>query len=583
MQLDTQQTLRTDVLATLEGGMDSGRAPKLVKPNQCAYAQNVTVRGGLAHNRPRYAQVPLTFSDSTTQTWFQAGRFQGAGFYDWGGTTQLLSSHDGQILGAFIGATGGGQYQSVIGDGNSTNATAQAWFCQADKYMIVQDGLNLPWIGNSTVWRRAAPTAEVPVGNAMAYGQGRLFVGKGSLFQAGDLVNGPSQVYQFTETQYWDEGQGGFAVPLTAGAITGMTFLEVGDTSSGQGDLLVFTKNSVFSVQAGVPRTSWATTPGMMRVVLQKVGGCGQWCLTDVNGDCFFRSKDGIRAYRNARLEQVTLFMYYTGNWGYTPQSREMNRILAFDDTTLLNFASSTLFKNRLLMTAQPTLITGYNNASAYFNGLVALDFDIVASISQKQPPAYDGFWTDLEILQVISHTMADVERCFVFVRNPTTKNTELWEIIDDETDYYDQDNAPIISVVETRAYNGEKPANRKKLRGGDLSMNNVLAETTVAVEYRADGYQAWVPWHSWKIPACHPICYPPNCPPANSPGCLVPGYWFGQRLPMPDATCDPCTLKELRRGYNFQFRITWTGPATLEQFVIFSDELIEFPNGTCP
>jgi hypothetical protein len=38
-----------------------------------------------------------------------------------------------------------------------------------------------------------------------------------------------------------------------------------------------------------------------------------------------------------------------------------------------------------------------------------------------------------------------------------------------------------------------------------------------------------------------------------------------------------------LKNGFFFQFRITWSGPATLLMFMIHCEELVETPQGGCP
>ena len=45
-----------DGFLTLEGGVDSGRAPVLLQPNQISWAINVSLRGGQPQTRPTFTK-----------------------------------------------------------------------------------------------------------------------------------------------------------------------------------------------------------------------------------------------------------------------------------------------------------------------------------------------------------------------------------------------------------------------------------------------------------------------------------------------------------------------------------------------
>jgi hypothetical protein len=71
----------SDGVMSLPGGMDSGRSPALLPKTQCAYAQNVTFRGGFPETRPSFKRVQLA-SGSATTALTTTGKFQGCGFYE---------------------------------------------------------------------------------------------------------------------------------------------------------------------------------------------------------------------------------------------------------------------------------------------------------------------------------------------------------------------------------------------------------------------------------------------------------------------------------------------------------------------
>jgi hypothetical protein len=601
--------LRKDGHKTLESGMNSGRDPTLLTPQECAFASNVTFRGGFPAHRQQFLQVPLT--DLGSLAAFQAGLYQGATIYDIDDGQEYIMVMVGGALYQLSIAGSGLTVKQVFNDGTSNPNAPQCWFCQADIYMVIQDGTSTPIImqGLSTI--RRAGTTEVPVGQSMAYGQGRLWLAQNRQFVAGDILGGPTSVISFTEQTYLAEA-GFFGVPLTSGTIIGMTFSEIGDTATGQGELLVFARSAAFSVLASVPREATATQPGwqgtagMQKVTLTNIGGTGWRNLLNVNSDVFFRSKDGWRTYRTARNEQY--------GWGGAPISREMNRVLANDSLPLLDYASAALFKNRVLMTAEP--LPYKNSASATFGCLVVLDLDVISSVinksnlayefspyfSNRGAPAYDGRWAmpdGYRILQVLSGTFAHVERCFIFALNTTTNKTEVWELSD--SGEYDQGQNAIVCQIETKAFEFKLPDALKMLRRGDLYWNAVRGSTDVTVEYRSDGYMAWVLWDTFTItgqgtsqgsgaPPPSNLC---NIPPCSVPGYCSPGpdpsnpygggYWFQKKLPTPNGACDPVVGKLLKNGFYFQLRITWKGPSTLIMLILHAEELVEDPNGGCP
>jgi hypothetical protein len=137
---------------------------------------------------------------------------------------------------------------SADDDRNSNNRPVVT-FEQAERWTVIQDGQNAPFLYNRAECRRASDN-EVPTAQVGAYGNGRLWVGSGSAYAAGDLVGSSSgnpdinridAVLKFTENDYLNEG-GAFATPTNAGPITALTVMSALDTAVGEGDLIVFTQ-----------------------------------------------------------------------------------------------------------------------------------------------------------------------------------------------------------------------------------------------------------------------------------------------------------------------------------------------------
>lgn len=583
--------------------MNSGRSPLLLDPTECSWGSNVTFRGGYPTNRQTFHQVALTDGGASGGAasglpGFQGGFFQGVAIYDVDDGTQYMMVMSSGTLYQLTISGSGISVKGVWNDTKSNPNASQCWFQQADVYMVIQDGTSTPIIMQGTSSIRRATNTEVPVGQPMAYGQGRLFVASGRQIQAGDILGGPTSVISFTEQTYLSSAAY-FGVPLNSGNVVGMTFVEQGDTATGQGELFILARNAAFTINAAVPRQmtvtssgmvitpGWSGTPGIQRVALTNIGGTGQRNVTNVNMDILFRARDGWRSYRTARNEQY--------GWGTAPLSHEMNRVMLLDSTALLDYASSTLFKNRLLLTAQPLPYQpGANQYSGMFGGLVALDFDVISSVinksnlgyefspffTQRGSPAYDGFWSPpagYQILQIISGSFAHIDRCFCFMLNQSTKKVEIWELLDGQS--FDDTTIPVVSQIETRAFDAKLPDALKSLRRVDLYFSSVMSTINVTVEWRADGFPIWNMWRQLTLTGQSVPCNL-NTVACQSPGCPDPGYWFQTRITSPPADCDINTGKLLRVGFYFQFRITWSGPATLIMLVMHATEQVEDPNG---
>lgn len=398
----------SDGFVSLERGVDSWKNPSQLSRNQGAYAENVTVRGGSPQNRPGYFRMKL---EGTPLEAFATGKFQGGEFYE-----------DPNNRGALIAQSGGLLYRfdfktspialtvtdiSVSGDPNPS-IIGQCFLTQGEQYMIVQDGQSRPVIYDGATSRRAADD-EIPVGSGpMAYGMGRFWVAQGRNYVAGDILGGDTGILKFTENDYLAEG-GTFTVPLQSGQITAMRFRASPNTALGQGELMIVTPDAVFSNSVPIDRDEWKNlTDPAQRIVLNSKGGLSQASTVLVNEDVFMRSRDGIRSFIAAVRE--------FNQWGNVPISREMDRVLKHDTDFLLPFASAILFDNRLLMTAIPVPLSN----RAYFNGIVALDFDLISTMSERTPPAYDGVWTGLQVYRLIKGRFNGQERAFAFCRSQT-------------------------------------------------------------------------------------------------------------------------------------------------------------------
>lgn len=566
-------------------GMDSGKDPGILgrmTRDMVSFASNTRFRSGFAETRPGFKKVSLSWEDTVDPDPFLNHAVQGAALYDPVTSTPFFVVMAGGLL--FRVTLKGSLEPITMPDSGNNPYRPRAWFKQVEQFLVIQDGESKPLIFDGASVRRAQPD-EVPVGTCMAYGNGRLWVAVyDKYFLAGDIVGGPSgtaihqyndAALKFTENTYLNEG-GYFRVPLNAGKITAMEFAATPDTSLGQGSLLVFTSDMVVSVDVPIDRDQWKNTSyPIQTIALIDSGALADRSTVLVNGDVWFRARDGLRSFAVARRE--------IGQWGYTPMSTEMDRVLLNDTEFLLEASSAVVFDNRLLMTCSPAGITN----GCYHRGLIALDFHGLSSMGQKSPPAYDGLWTGLNIYTLLKGRCDGVERAFAFTRDDEG-HTELWELTKD--DAYDNGSTRIVSTIETVGMGFKSvattptgPDQLKKLGHAELWADQLRGTVDLTVSYRPDQYPGWISWTTLQFCATDKDCTSGEAP-CRVPKTYQPIYKARQKLCSAESGCETGQVeKDRTTAYEFQAKIQWTGPARLRRFTAVARPLDESQYGETP
>lgn len=563
-----------DGFISCEGGVDSGRDPGLLPPNVMADALNTTFRGGMPKPRPGVSKLTLAYENSNVQALFNSGLFQGAGGYvALDGSLYITLSISGQIITVPLSAATITATKLSVGGNDNSSVLRKAWFAQADQYQIIQDGQSRPIIWDGAAARRANRN-EVPTGGPMAYGLGRLWVGTGRNFVGGDIIYGDpafgtANILRFTENDVIAEG-GAFTVPWQAGDITGLSFAAKTDTASGEGSLMVFTANGVFEFDAPVDRTQWQNLQQpIQRFALLRNGAESHESITQVNGDLFFRSADGIRSFYFARRDWNT--------WANTPVSREVEPTMTHDDRGLLLWSSAINFDNRLITTSNPIA----TNRGTVWRSCVALDFDLVSGMREKLPPAWDGRWvlTD-KVLQLVTVQNIDGIRAFVIGLDENDV-ISIWDIT---RDAWTDDGNEIEWELVTKSYPFEKPLAMKLLKTAEMWMSELSGDVSIDAFYRPDVRQCWSPWARWE--QNFDVC---RLAPNRAVGCkpaIFPKPPIKTRLalpePEPDTTvqCDGQTHPSTN-GYEFQVKLKLTGHLKMRRLRILADEQFENEFGT--
>ena len=546
---------------SLEGGVDSGWSPLLIQPNQVSFAVNTTFREGWPTCRPPWIRRTIQDEYPYVEEYadFQNGLFQGAGtYYSDDGHSYLAASVSGRIFTIDVTNQFAFREITITGDVNTANLP-HAWFQQAENWLVVQDGLDRAFLYDGSGSRRAADD-EVPIGGPMAYGKGRLWVASGNNYSGGDLVwsdpgLGRGSVIKWTENTFLNEG-GRFAVP--GGSITGMAFAANLDTALGNGDLLVFTPSAVFVFDAPIDREVWKDLQyPIQRFALLNFGSLNHESIVPINGDIVFRAQDGVRSLVYARRDFT--------DWGNTPISRQVGRGLQYDNLARLYAASAVNFDNRMLMTVQPQNV---NNHGIYHKGLVALDYNSVAGMGRKIAPAWEGVWTGVNVLQILTVRVNNVDRCFAFCLNTTTSKIELWELLRAGNFDNNGDDVPIEWNYETRAVGMGIPNDLKRLVTADQWFDKVTGDVTVDAYWRADLSECWNHWAQFTECAEYR-----DCADAEYGECLSAATrQFRQQvrsrvgLVQPPDVGDPQRGGFTRDGYDFQLRYEITGKLRMKR-----------------
>src|SRR5262249_51100922 len=153
-------------------------------------------------------------------------------------------------------------------------------------------------------------------------------------------------------------------IPSQNGPVTGMSFFPQLDTSTGNGQLLVFSRRAASSFFLSLPREQWKTSLFQIFALLS-TGCAGNRSISIVNEDLWMRSDDGVRTFRQARSEQ--------SGWAHIPLSTNVRQFTENDTSSVLKYGSSMVFDNRLIMTCSPM----WNQGRPTHAGLLVVDFDV--------------------------------------------------------------------------------------------------------------------------------------------------------------------------------------------------------------
>lgn len=469
-----------------------------------------------------------------------------------------------------------------------------AFFAQAFEFLVIQagDGTTKPFFWDGTTLRRSlginitAPgtpgVSEIPPAFAMDSFMNRLWFAQGRTYGAGDIAGGASGTAPFnfrdavlnvTENPLVLNGDN-FALPDNAqGNIRALKKGATIDAALGQGRLFIFTQKSVCALQVPVSRKDWIAagneptghvpmgmkTDNPLQTIVQLVNGSvNDRGVVAINGDLYYQSLEpAIRS-----LKQSVRFFNNPGNRSI---SGNMQRVLQFNDRSLLRFCSGIEFDNRLLETQLPR----QTDQGVVSDAIAVRDF--VPSNSEGEddrPPTWEGIYQGVPIFQLLKGDFGGRDRAFAIARNEEDGGIDLWELTIGER--FEKDDNRVQWAIEFPAFVGKGEFELKRLAGGELWYDRVFGKVEFTMQFRPDGVTCWQTWHQWNVCAPRNMAEICDDPVAYPTGPLGDQYVQTQTLPRPPNNCIYASGRPANEGYQFQCRLIIKGPARIRGLLLF-------------
>lgn len=573
-------------------GVDSSRVttvqsqttPQGLPRNALAWLTNGTVRGGGIEPRSGWLQLVKVLNEAL---------FQGAYLYEpLFANPYIIAQIAGRIYKIQVEAP----YQildlSAFSGLTNPPDVRQVFMAQGEEFLVIQAGdtdrptptLPLFWDGISLTrshgitGNTSGPNVDqIPAATCMVYYAGRLWYAQGRQYTAGDIVGGPSgtnahrtnSILNVTENPLAIGGDG-FQVPAQSGNITALFYTANLDSTLGQGPLYISTRKNIYSLVVPVSRTDWIASNNnnqpVQTVAQFKYGTVGDRCVTHVNGDVFYQSLE-------PSIRSLFVSVKYFQQWGNVQISNNENRVLAFNNRGLMRTATGIEFDNRMLQAILPV----DTPCGVAFQGIAPLDFDLVSTLQEKRPPAWEGMLEGLDILQLLEGDFGGRQRAFAIIRSRPDQGGDggiwIWELTDfAKVDKTEPDGNRVNWYFETPAWTFEEEFQLKRLDGGEIWVDKVSGTLEMVVDYRQDEDPCWKEWFRTEFCAAksscesvaNPVCYPIDT--------FCGGYKFPITLPKPPVpSCAPMNKRPSDIGYQFQVRVSIKGFCRVRGLLFFA------------
>jgi hypothetical protein len=186
-----------DYAVDFSRGIDSSKAPDLILDGYTSFAVNTTFRGGKPQTRPAFHEIALPAQEHLDN--FQQKKHQGDTIYrDYGSEASFMISVRGGLVYKLDFAT---RLLTVLNPSDPNNTTRRHYFQQVDKFLIIQNGVDVPFIYDGITIRRARNSSNNPprgVDNLSitnVAGVATVTTQEPHGFQVGDFVHIRGQVF----------------------------------------------------------------------------------------------------------------------------------------------------------------------------------------------------------------------------------------------------------------------------------------------------------------------------------------------------------------------------------------------------
>ena len=483
-------------------GMNTIRHPWLLGEQQYRRGVNIVNRGGIAQTRPGYMMRLI----------LPAGNLQGMEHFQ---VTKndvqvdhLVFAVNGNVYAMPFPLAQPRSWEAFRLKNISFNAKVpMVHLCTAEKtvqtladstvqivptynVLMMQDGINAAayWDGElNGHLNEAAPTLETPRGTWMAFSGGRLWIARGRLVIASDLLD-PLKFVERTQGQ----GRGDFSFRRE---ITGLTSF-MGD--SRVETVVVFTDERSEILNSGVrDRTKWASTSNFQSILFPSTGCVAGRSITFQAGLMWWYAQGGLVS--SDAVASSTL----TSQVNFKDAEMAFSKQFLSDDQSGICGLS---FENYLLM----SMPIGQNLNSETF----VLDYSPMSESSGDKIPAWSGVWTGIRPIQWATALIGTKRRAFVasvdYSALSDGSHNHVWEAFMPEREdiFFELDEdfttteyrQQIYCEFETRLLGDG--ADLKKFSYAEIDASEIGGDVTVRIDYR--GRRG-----SYKQVACKKILAP--------------------------------------------------------------------------
>lgn len=598
-----KETVLADGSFDFAGGVDSqavttvrsNLVPHGLRRDQLSWLNNATVRGGGILQRAAWSKL----CDLLTGGLYQGGTIYET--FDLTSNPRLIVSVSGHIYSILLEPPFTITDLSVKFGLFNPPAIDQVFFVEAEGLLVIQAGdfetasvptlpliYRSPFGASPEIMRRSRGLngnttippnlQEIPGAMCMVYYAGRIWYAQGRIYTAGDIVGNQfsgTAAYNFRDsvTRVTENplavGGDGFTVPSQAGNIRALAYTANLDTSLGQGPLYIFTRKQVYSLSVPVSRTDWIaannTNQPLQTVAQINNGSVSERCIVHSNGDLFYRSL-------TPDVRSLIVATRYYQQWGNVSISNNVNRAMGFEDRALLRFCSGIEFDNRLLMCCLPK----QTESGVVSQGILPLDFDLVSTLQDREPPAWEGIYEGLDILQLFTGDFGGRQRAFAVIKDRLDSTIDVWEL--SQADRFGSDGKQsdkrVTWQMEFPAFTWGKEFELKQLHGGEIWVDRVFGAVNMEIYFRPDADPCWHLWTRTSFCAArtctedvnNPICYPigPN---------FREAYRWPIVLPEPPVACDVVGVRQVNIGYQFQTKIVITGFVRIRGLILYAEQ----------